>query len=122
MLIEDHGSGISLIQQLRSQYGIHPIGRRSKDDKETRLSIVLPMFEAGQVILPDEAPWRTDLLHELFGFPLARHDDQVDSISQYLAWTRDSSSRIFDADFGMAEPEMSVGYVARALLAMPRYQ
>tara|TARA_R110002124_G_scaffold169755_1_gene337351 strand:+ start:2447 stop:3937 length:1491 start_codon:yes stop_codon:yes gene_type:complete len=122
VLIEDHGSGISLIQQLRSQYDIHAIGRRSKDDKETRLSIVLPMFEAGQVVIPNEAPWRSDLLHELFGFPLARHDDQVDSISQYLGWARDSSSRLFKADFGMAEPEMSVGYVASALLAMPRYR
>lgn len=122
LLIEDQGSGISLIQQLRANFGIHAIGRRSKNDKESRLSTVLPMFEAGQVLFPAEAPWLTDLLHELFGFPLARYDDQVDSISQYLAWSVDNSSRVFDFDFGMSEPEMSAGYVADALLAMPRFR
>jgi len=35
VLIEEQGSGISLIQTLRHQHAIWPIGRRSKDDKET---------------------------------------------------------------------------------------
>jgi predicted phage terminase large subunit-like protein len=100
LLIEDQGSGISLIQILRCQYGIDPIGVRSTDDKETRLSIVLPMFEAGAVFLPEDEPWLPDLLRELFGFPQTRHDDQVDSITQYLTWARNRSSAVFEADFG----------------------
>lgn len=97
LLIEDQGSGTSLIQQLRNDHGIHAIARRSKDDKVTRLSTVLPMFEAGQVVLPKESLWLAALLHELLGFPTVRHDDQVDSITQYLAWAREqATSGIFE--------------------------
>lgn len=100
ILVEDQGSGISLIQQLKSGYGVFAIPRRSKDDKETRLSVVLPMFEAGQIFVPEDSPWLPDLLKELYGFPRAKHDDQVDSITQYLIWARDRGSFVFEADFG----------------------
>ena len=86
VLIEDHGSGSSLIQQLRASYSIHAIDRRPKYDKVTRFSNVLPMFEAGMVLFPDVAPWDAELRRELLGFPNTKHDDQVDSVSQYLAW------------------------------------
>jgi phage terminase large subunit-like protein len=36
--------------------------------------------------LPYEASWLEDLENELFSFPRGRHDDQVDSISQALAF------------------------------------
>jgi phage terminase large subunit-like protein len=35
---------------------------------------------------PNEAPSLPDLEAEVFAFPNARHDDQVDSISQALAY------------------------------------
>lgn len=100
VLIEDNGSGTSLIQQLRASGGIPAIGVKPKNDKITRLSTVLPMFEAKQVFLPEEAPWMPTLLQELHGFPAAKYDDQVDSITQYLIWARDRSYGIFDWDFG----------------------
>jgi hypothetical protein len=37
------------------------------------------------VFFPNRAPWLADLEAELFAFPMAGHDDQVDSISQALA-------------------------------------
>jgi phage terminase large subunit-like protein len=43
-------------------------------------------FEAGQVHLLKQASWLSDFLHELFAFPHARHDDQIDSVSQFLKW------------------------------------
>ena len=58
------------------------------------------MFEAGYVLFPVDAPWLPDLTRELFGFPQTRHDDQVDSITQYLAWSRNHQTSIFEADFG----------------------
>jgi predicted phage terminase large subunit-like protein len=97
VLIEEYGSGISLIQILRESHGIFPIGRRSTEDKETRLTAVTPMFESRQVLLPVEAPWLPAFLHELLGFPNAGHD-QVDSVTQYLNWDRERGS--FEADFG----------------------
>jgi hypothetical protein len=38
------------------------------------------------VYFPEEAPWLGELMAELLGFPGVRHDDQVDSISQALAF------------------------------------
>jgi hypothetical protein len=31
-------------------------------------------------------PWTVDLVNEWMRFPVGRHDDQVDAMSQYLAW------------------------------------
>ncbi len=54
-------------------------------------------IEAGQVFLPKDAPWLGDLLDELLAFPTGRHDDQVDSVSQFLNWAsgRQHSSYAF---------------------------
>ena len=120
VLIEEQGSGISLIQTLRAQHAIWPIGRRSKDDKETRLTTVTPMFESGQVLLPVDAHWLPALLHELFGFPSARYDDQVDSITQYLGWARDRSSSVFEADFGYGD-HSTMEDIANAMLHSRRF-
>ena len=49
------------------------------------MSIESAKFESGHVYLPNRAPWLAELEPELFAFPNARHDDQVDSISQALA-------------------------------------
>jgi hypothetical protein len=38
------------------------------------------------VHFPEQAPWLEDLITELLAFPHGRHDDQVDSIAQALAW------------------------------------
>ncbi len=43
-------------------------------------------IQAGQVFLPKDAPWHGDFLDELLAFPKGRHDDQVDSVSQFLNW------------------------------------
>jgi len=34
----------------------------------------------------EQAPWLEDLITELLAFTYGRHDDQVDSIAQALAW------------------------------------
>jgi phage terminase large subunit-like protein len=38
--------------------------------------------------LPHDAAWLGELMLELLGFPGVRHDDQVDSVSQALAFIR----------------------------------
>jgi phage terminase large subunit-like protein len=50
------------------------------------MSMETPKFASGQVFFPTEAPWLADLEAELFAFPNSLHDDQVDSISQALAY------------------------------------
>ena len=53
---------------------------------EARAQAVSPLFEAGNVWLPHPsiAPWVTDLVAELTGFPMAAHDDQVDACTHAL--------------------------------------
>jgi predicted phage terminase large subunit-like protein len=85
ILIEDKGSGTSLIQELRREQ-VNTIAISPENDKVTRLFATQPRFESGSVHFPESAPWLDDLVTELLGFPEGRYDDQVDSISQALAW------------------------------------
>ena len=61
---------------------VHPY--HPKTDKLTRFGAQLFKLEEGAAKLPLEAPWLTDLQREMTAFPRGRHDDQVDSISQFL--------------------------------------
>ena len=87
LLIEDKGSGTSLIQDLRLE-NVTPIPINPEGDKITRLAAVSVQFESGAVWFPEGAPWLGSLKAELLGFPNAKHDDQVDSISQALSWIK----------------------------------
>jgi predicted phage terminase large subunit-like protein len=89
ILIEEAGPGIQLFQEMRThpEPGVPvPIGIRPEGEKKERMAAQSARFEAGQVILPHDAAWLADLLHELLGFPNTRHDDQIDSVSQFLSW------------------------------------
>jgi predicted phage terminase large subunit-like protein len=85
LLIEDKGSGTSLIQDLRAS-NVAVIGINPQGDKQTRVAKISAKFEAGAVFLPKCAPWLGALKAELLGFPNVRHDDQVDSVAQALSW------------------------------------
>lgn len=102
ILIEKAGFGFSLLQDLRNDppHGMPaPIGIVPKGDKQDRLAAQSAKIEAGQVLLPGEAPWLADFLTEILAFPSSRHDDQVDSLSQFLYWASDPWS----------EPAIEVG-------------
>jgi predicted phage terminase large subunit-like protein len=89
VLIEDTASGIQLIQDLRAE-GMHAVTPCTPDggDKFMRLWAQTATMEGGFVHLPKEAPWLAEYLHELTTFPGAKHDDQVDSTTQALAWLK----------------------------------
>jgi hypothetical protein len=77
-----------LIQEL-IEAGLSKVTRYKPDgDKIMRLHAQTATIENGFVYLPREAPWLADYLHELTVFPNGRYDDQVDSTSQALAWTK----------------------------------
>jgi len=89
ILIEKAGLGQALLQELETNPRnglVRPIGIVPKGDKRDRLITHSPRIESGQIHLPTEAVWRADFLKEILGFPHARHDDQVDSLSQFLYW------------------------------------
>lgn len=88
-MIEDAGNGTALLQRLRNEepFGVpSPLGRRPKLDKFARLDAASSMIEAGDLLLPAEAPWLATFKSELLGFPSTRHDDQVDALSQLMNW------------------------------------
>jgi predicted phage terminase large subunit-like protein len=89
VLIEDKASGTQLIQELISE-GMYTITRCELPvcDKIMRLHGQTAAFENGTVLLPKEAPWLADYVRELTTFPGNKHDDQVDSTTQALAWMR----------------------------------
>lgn len=75
-----------------------PIGIKPEGTKADRMAAQSFRIEAGQVHLPAKPPWLDEYLLELLAFPYGKHDDQVDSTSQFLKWA--SSHPLFD-DIGL---------------------
>jgi predicted phage terminase large subunit-like protein len=86
VLIEDRASGTQLIQELKNEQVPGVEGFVPLSEKRMRLRAQTACMEMGRVHLPKEAPWLDDYLHELTTFPNSKHDDQVDSTTQALAW------------------------------------
>ncbi len=83
LLIEKKGSGLSLIQDLQRQ-NIRPIGVDPEGDKIMRMAAQTAPIEAGAVHLPIRAPWIDEFKQEILAFPVSKHDDQIDALSQAL--------------------------------------
>ncbi len=86
VVLEAIGSGVSLCQNLRREHGVPWLRTlRPATSKQHRASQQSVKFEQGRIRLPAQAPWLQDLEEELLSFPNGKHDDQVDSIVQFLA-------------------------------------
>ncbi len=86
VLIEDTGIGMGLIQQLRQEGLLRPIAIKPKGTKVERLEAQSAVIERGDVLIPKNAPWLDEFHSEILAFPGGKHDDQVDSLSQFLNW------------------------------------
>jgi predicted phage terminase large subunit-like protein len=89
ILVEDASSGSALAQALRALVTSPVIAIKPKLDKPARVQRASAVFEAGRVFLPVDAPWLPEYRRELLAFPGSRHDDQVDSTSQFLIWAEE---------------------------------
>ncbi len=83
-LVEDTELGRAIAQDLRRAGQASCLLRRPRFDKLARMLAQSARFEAGQVYVPQDAPWLAGWMSELLAFPTGRHDDQVDSTSQAL--------------------------------------
>ena len=72
VLIEDTESGTSLIQELRREGPIRPIGIPPEGDKVIRMLAPSAKIEAGYVLPPERAPWLRDFQTEILQFPHGR--------------------------------------------------
>jgi len=88
ILIEDRASGTQLIQDLQADR-VHGTTRyEPKLDKIMRMHSVSSTLENGFVYIPTQAEWLSQYLHEMAVFPKGKYDDQVDSTSQALDWSK----------------------------------
>ncbi len=94
ILIEDSSNGTALYQDLNARSRLPVSLIKARLDKESRVNSVSGLFEAGKVRLLSTAAWHADLKRELLEFPGGRHDDQVDALSQALAWARDNDDHL----------------------------
>jgi predicted phage terminase large subunit-like protein len=83
LIVENKGSGMSLIQDLRCD-DIHAIAVQPEGDKVMRMNEQSARIEAGAVLLPKQAAWLEEFRREVLVFPNSHHSDQVDAFSQAL--------------------------------------
>jgi predicted phage terminase large subunit-like protein len=85
ILIEDAGSGIHLVTELKNAK-LNAVPIKPQLNKRVRMAVQLEKLKSGTVLLPNQAPWLAQFEDELFAFPHCRHDDQIDAFGQALAY------------------------------------
>lgn len=85
-LIEDKANGSAILDACRK---IVPnlVAINPRESKEARAAAVSPAVEAHQVFLPEGAAWIDEFTSEAAAFPKGAHDDQVDALTQLLAYS-----------------------------------
>ncbi|MBY0569442.1 MAG: phage terminase large subunit [Hyphomonadaceae bacterium] len=96
VLIEDSSNGIALVQQLRQDIlrltkprcdpPWRVVAYAPKVAKAVRLATQTVRLEQGEFLFPAQAPFLDELKREMVTFGHAKHDDQVDSVTQFMAW------------------------------------
>jgi predicted phage terminase large subunit-like protein len=86
VIIEKAASGHALWQELRATGPFLPIMIDPVASKDERFNGCLAEVEAGHFLRPREAAWLDAFRHELKAFPNGKHDDQVDSFSQFVKY------------------------------------
>jgi predicted phage terminase large subunit-like protein len=82
--VEEKANGDAIMDSLNQKVmGIIPV--EPTESKVARAHAVTPLFQAGNVYLPKDAPWLFKYKDELTKFPNVEHDDQVDATTQALS-------------------------------------
>ena len=102
MMVEDKASGTGLVQTLRRE-GVAILPVQRSRDKVSRAHDAAPFIESGNVLLPQDASWLSDLLDESASFPGGSHDDQLDPMFDAVAYVQRAPSTA-DRDDGKTLP------------------
>ena len=84
IVVETPGPGGPFFQLLRRQFGKRVIPHKPRQDKVERAEAQTVCLHEAHVFLPSDAPWLEDFRREIIAFPSVKHDDQVDSMVQFL--------------------------------------
>ncbi|QNH35629.1 phage terminase large subunit [Aminobacter sp. MDW-2] len=99
ILIERAGTGFALLKDLPLVYRDAYLPKSTpRGDKVSRVAGVSSLIEQGRVLIPEVALWRGEFLKEVLAFPGSRHDDQVDSMEQFLRFMQSLGNRILRFD------------------------
>jgi predicted phage terminase large subunit-like protein len=104
VIVENAGVGIALLADLSRdfrclsapEHNAPTCERRAFTptmSKEDRLVVGAERLYSGKVRFPQTAPWLANLKREITGFPHLAHDDQVDSVTQFLHWVMGRTAR-----------------------------
>lgn len=81
--IEDKANGTAIIEVLKQTIpGIIPV--TPKESKFARAAAIQPQLESGNIYVPIDEAWVDDFIEECANFPNAKHDDQVDAMTQAI--------------------------------------
>lgn len=99
VLVEEKGSGISLLQDLRAgRVPVHAYNP-GRADKYARAQMALPLYELDLIYIPESSKrpgevisWAAGFLRQLttFGPKVIAHDDYVDTFTQAMIYLRDA--------------------------------
>ena len=92
VIIEDKASGQQIIQDINCISKIPIIKFLPEKSKLVRFMLTLNIIEAGKLYLPKDSSWLVDFELELFSFPESHHDDQIDSMVQFLTWYKNANN------------------------------
>lgn len=102
ILIEDKGSGQQLIQVLKAETRLPIVAIPAIKSKVARAQGISGTVEAGRVFLPDRSNWLADFESEIGSFPVGKHDDQVDSLTQAVRYMIDTQRKVSGNDAAWA--------------------
>lgn len=94
-IIEEAANGAAVISMLKNEIlGLVPV--KPQTSKEARLAAVSPVFQSGNVYLPnpDFYHWAQVVLDELMAFPSGKNDDTVDALVYGVSHMAKHSSSI----------------------------
>jgi len=110
ILIEDKANGSAVVEELRREdLGASVIAVNPEGGKESRAYAASADCEAGNVFLPEDAPWLSELLHIAAHFPAVKHDDCVDAMTQFLNWRRTKMLRLPLLDYYERQQAQALG-------------
>ena len=92
LLIEAKANGISVSQEIRRVFGVSDWSTQlvqPKGDKVARALSVQGLFEEGLIYAPDRE-WAQMVIDNCAAFPMGKHDDVCDTVTQALRWMRDN--------------------------------
>lgn len=82
-IIEEAGMGFQLLDEYSGKLLVPLIAYspHGKGSKEFRADKIWPYIKTGMILFPQQKAWMQETKKELIGFPNAKHDDIVDTLS-----------------------------------------